>query len=303
MPSRAPCVVAFAALILPTLILPALPAFAQDEAAAGEPPLMSSEVLGSFVVPEVNQAIGVDAEHLYAVDNTTIAKYRKDTQELVEVRDYADMGAIHFDSAVVVDGRIYVAHSNYPTWPMTSSLEVFDAETLDHVDSHSFGIQLGSFTWVDQAPDGAWWGGFANYNRVFDRSPMAYGNKYNTQVVRFGPDWRIEEAFVIPDAVVEKFEDMSNSGGSWGPDGNLYLSGHDPAEAYAMQLPEVGSTLRWVGTVPLAIAGQGIAWDRSQPDVIYGFVRETSTVSVNRVNLASLGGPPAAATGAAGAAP
>jgi hypothetical protein len=81
---------------------------------------------------------------------------------------------------------------------------------------------------------------------------------------------------------------MSNSGGSWGPDGNLYLSGHDPAEAYVMQLPKIGSTLDWIGTVPLAIAGQGIAWDRSQPDVIYGFVRDTRMVSVNKVDLASL---------------
>lgn len=267
----------------------ALPLTVQvQEVVPAAPPMMASEVLDSFVVPEVNQGIGVDAEHFYAIDNTTIARYRKDTQELVEVRDYEDMGALHFDSAVVVDGRIYLSHSNYPTWPMTSSLEVVDAETLDHLESHSFGIQLGSFTWLDQAPDGVWWGGFANYNRVFDRMQMAYGNKYATQVVRFTPDWQIDQAYIIPDPVLEKFEDMSNSGGSWGPDGNLYLSGHDPAEAYVMQLPEIGSTLRWVGTVPLAIEGQGIAWDRSEPDILYGFVRETSTVSVNRVDLGSL---------------
>jgi hypothetical protein len=278
---------ALAAALAAPATLAALPALAQEEAQP-EPPVMTSEVLDTFVIPEVNQGIGVDAEHFYAVDNTTLAKYRKDTQELVEVRDYADMGALHFDSAAVVDGRIYVSHSNYPTWPMTSSLEVFDAATLDHVESHSFGIQVGSFTWLDRAPDGAWWGGFANYNRVFDRSPVAYGNKYNTQVVRFDENWQVAEAFVIPDPVVEKFDDMSNSGGSWGPDGNLYLTGHDPAEAYVMQLPEIGSTLRWVGTVPLAIEGQGIAWDRSQPDVVYGFVRDTNTVSVNRVDLASL---------------
>ncbi len=271
------------AVVLTAATMIGLPAFGQDE-----PVTMTSEVLDSFVIPEVNQGIGVDAEHFYAVDNTTIAKYLKETQELVEVRDYTELGAIHFDSAAVVDGRIYVSHSNYPIWPMTSSLEVFDAETLDPLETHSFGIRIGSFTWLDQAPDGAWWGGFANYNRVFDRSPVAYGNKYNTQVVRFGDDWEIQEAYVIPDAVVEKFDDMSNSGGSWGPDGNLYLSGHDPAEAYVMQLPEIGSTLRWIGTVPLEIAGQGIAWDRSKPDVLYGFVRATNTVSVNRVNLDSL---------------
>lgn len=261
----------------------AAPALAQEE-----PPTMSSEVLGSYVIPEINQGIGVDAEHFYAIDNTTIAKYTKDTQERVAMKDYEDIGAIHFDSAAVVDGKIYVAHSNYPIWPMTSSLEIFDAATLDHLESHSFGIQIGSFTWVDQAPDGSWWGGFANYNRVFDKSPIAYGNKYNTQVVKFDADWQVEQAYVIPDVVVEKFDDMSNSGGSWGPDGHLYLSGHDPAEAYVMDIPAIGSTLKWIGIVPLEIAGQGIAWDRSQPDVIYGFVRETNTVTVNKVDLTSL---------------
>jgi hypothetical protein len=266
----------------------ASPAVAQEEMVLPPPPTMTSEMIDSFVAPEVNQAIGVDAEHLYAIDNTTIAKYTKDTHELVEMADFIEDGAIHFDSAVVIDGKIYIAHSNYPVWPMTSSLEVFDAATLDHLESHSFGIQIGSFTWLDQAPDGTWWGGFANYNRVFDKSPMAYGNKYNTQVVQFTPDWQVAQAYVIPDVVVEKFEDMSNSGGSWGPDGNLYLSGHDPAEAYVMQVPAIGSTLKWIGTVPLAIAGQGIAWDRSQPDVIYGFVRDTNTISANKVDLDSL---------------
>lgn len=262
-----------------------LAVFAQE---AAEPVTMKSEVLESFEIPEANQGIGVDAEHFYAIDNTTIAKYTKDTKELVKMVDYEDIGAIHFDSAAVADGKIYVAHSNYSTWPMTSSLEVFDAATLDHLDSYSFGIQLGSFTWLDQAPDGSWWGGFANYNRVFDKSPFAYGNKFNTQVVRFTADWEIAEQYVIPDVVVEKFEDMSNSGGSWGPDGHLYLSGHDPAEAYVMDLPQIGSTLKWIATVPLAIAGQGIAWDRSQPDVLYGFVRATRTVSVNKIDLTSL---------------
>jgi hypothetical protein len=255
---------------------------------ADEPPHMRSESIGSFVVPEANQAVGVDAEHFYAIDNRTIAKYDKRTQKLVQTWERPKGGAIeHFDSASVVDGKIYLAHSNYPEWPMASSLEIFDAATLTHVATHSFGIQIGSFTWVDKGPDGNWYGGFANYNRVFDKSPVAYGNKYNTQIVRFNADWQPVEQWTIPDAVVEKFEDMSNSGGSWGPDGKLYLSGHDPAEAYVMQLPEMGSTLDWVATVPLDNHGQGIAWDRSQKDVIYAIIRgkgdEPNRVTVNRV--------------------
>lgn len=261
----------------------ATPAFAADE-----PPQMRSQEVASWEIPEANQGVGVDAEFFYAIDNRTIAKYRKDTQELVAKWERPKGGAVkHFDSAAVVDGRIYLSHSNYPEWPMASSVEVFDAETLEHVDTHSFGIQIGSFTWLDKGPDGDWYGGFANYNRVFDRSPIAYGNKFNTQVVRFNADWQPVEQWTIPEAIVEKFDDMSNSGGSWGPDGKLYLTGHDPAEAYVMELPEFGAELTWVATVPLSNRGQGIAWDRSAPDILYAIIRgrgdEENRVTVNRV--------------------
>ncbi|ORE97418.1 cycloisomerase [Aurantimonas sp. 22II-16-19i] len=267
------------ALLVAGAIVPAL---------AGEPAEMQSETVATYTIPEANQAVGVDATHFYAIDNRTIAKYDKATQTLVKTFERPKGGAVkHFDSASVVDGKIYVAHSNYPEWPMTSSLEIFDAETLDHVESHSFGIQLGSFTWVDKGPDGAWYGAFANYNRVFGKSPLAYGNKYNTQVVKFDADWQPSQAWIFPDAIVDTFDDMSNSGGSFGPDGNLYISGHDEPEAYVMALPEFGSVLEWKATVPLANRGQGIAWDRSTGDTIYAIIRgkgeEENKVTVNRV--------------------
>ena len=50
---------------------------------------------------------------------------------------------------------------------------------------------------------------------------------------------------MLPKPVLDSFEEMSNSGGSWGPDGLLYLTGHDPAEIYNMRLPKAGSVLNW----------------------------------------------------------
>lgn len=274
--------------MLRPVLTTALALFCAAPALAEEPPKMRSEEVASYVIPEANQGVGVDEDFFYAIDNRTIAKYRKDTQELVQKFDRPKGGAVkHFDSAAVVDGKIYLAHSNYPEWPMASSVEVFDAATLEHVDTHSFGIQIGSFTWLDKGPDGFWYGGFANYNRVFGRSPLAYGNKFNTQVVRFNADWQPVKQWTIPADIVEKFDDMSNSGGSWGPDGKLYLTGHDPAEAYVMELPEFGAELTWVATVPLSNRGQGIAWDRSQDDILYAIIRgkgdEENRVTVNRV--------------------
>lgn len=84
---------------------------------------------------------------------------------------------------------------------------------------------------------------------------------------------------------------MSNSGGSFGPDGWLYITGHDASAAYVMQIPSAGSVLIWVATVSLpSIAGQGIAWDRSaQPQngngTLYGISRNSRQVVEMRVPL------------------
>ena len=268
------------------MLLVALPALAED---AG-PPLGSSELLQRFQIKEARQAVAVDAEAFYAVDNTTIAKYDKKTATLIAKWDGENTGAIHLDSATVVDGKLYAAHSNYPAWPMVSSIEIFDAASLKHVESHSLGIERGSLTWLDRDAKGQWWGAFANYNRVFDKSPIAYGNKYNTQLVRFDSDWRVAEAWVFPDALVEKFDDMSNSGGAWGPDGKLYVTGHDNPELYVMELPEIGGTLKWVGTIPAEIGGQGFAFDHSQPGVIYGIIRKKdgNEVTVSRLKAPAI---------------
>jgi hypothetical protein len=174
-----------------------------------------------------------------------------------------------------MDGKLYAAHSNYPEWPMTSSVEIFDAETMEHIGTHSFGIQWGSLTWTDWH-DGHWWMTFANYDRLLGPGKTPYGHKANTVMVKFTKDFRPVQSWTLPKAILDRFEDMSNSGGSWGPDGYLYLTGHDPAELYRMRLPKAGSILELVDIIPMNIRGQGIAWDRAQPGVIYGIIRATA---------------------------
>jgi len=231
--------------------------------------------IGEFNIPEANQAVGVDDKYFYAVDNQAIGKYDKQTGKLVKKWKGDKAGPIlHLDSAMVMYGKIYCAHSNYPQWPMTSSLEIFDADTLEPVGSHSFGIRYGSLTWVDWH-DGHWWMVFANYDKPYGPNKTAYGNKLNTLMVEFTPDFQEVAAWTLPKSLLDRFEDMSNSGGQWGPDGYLYLTGHDPAELYRVRLPKHGSILEVVDVIPMNIRGQGIAWDKSQPGVIYGIIRAT----------------------------
>jgi hypothetical protein len=252
-------------------------------APAEAPVVVQAARVAAFVAPEARQGVAVDDRFLYAVDNRRIAKYDKKTGERVGVWNGPEGGrVVHLNSGVVVDGKLYAAHSNFPDRPEVSSVEIWDATTLRHIGSHSLGIERGSLTWLDYH-DGAWWGCLASYNW-----PFGSGNRY-TRIVRFGAGWRVAEAWALPEGLLAKFGQMSNSGGSWGPDGRLWITGHGRPEAYALMLPQAGSVLRWTATASLDIAGQGIAWDRSEVDVLWGVVRNgpggESRVTASRLAL------------------
>jgi hypothetical protein len=234
------------------------------------------EQIAELPAPEANQGVGVDERHFYAVDGRAIGKYDKTTGKRVKQwQASSEEPIVHLDGAMLMNGKLYAAHSNYPDWPMTSSVETFDADTLEHIGTHSFGVRWGSLTWVDWH-DGHWWMTFANYDQRIGPGQTPYGHTANTVLVQLTGDFQPVQSWTLPNEVLDRFGDMSNSGGSWGPDGFLYLSGHDRAEVYKMTLPEAGSVLKLVEIVPINIRGQGIAWDRSQPGVIYGVIRATA---------------------------
>lgn len=102
------------------------------------------ETIGEFNIPEAYQGVDVDDRYFYAVHNRVIAKYEKSTGKFVGRWEGTRGGPIiHLDSAVVMDDKVFAAHSNYPEWPMTSSIEIWDAETLTHIGTHRFGINRG----------------------------------------------------------------------------------------------------------------------------------------------------------------
>ena len=245
--------------------------------AANEPPVFEGQIEKVFATFDAKQAVAVDAEHFYAVNNFRITRHDKVTGEAQLQWDGVsddDGPLIHLDSAMVLDGKLYAAHSNYPKWPMASSIEIWDTATMAHVDTHSFGIQLGSMTWIDRH-DGYWWGGFGNYDRVQFGMSKPYGETRMSQIVKMDDQFQILEQWALPAALQPKMSPMSNSGGSWGDDGFLYLTGHDFPELYVMRIPATSGTLEWVATVHIpGLNGQGIAWDRSvQGRVLWGILK------------------------------
>lgn len=242
----------------------------------------------TFDAPEANQGIAADKHFIYAIDNATIAKYTKSGKLVAKWEGPSGGPIIHLDSGVVINGKLYAAHSNYRVFPLTSSIEVWDAQTLKHIGSHSIGIALGSLTWLD-LHDGAWYGTFANYDRTgqtpegtntnIPYSQVPQLGKWSSTLVRFNADWQVVEGWVFPADLLAKFGQMSNSGGSFGPDGRLYITGHDNAEVYKIRFPEAGSVLEVEETIAVNVRGQGIAWDPSHSGVFWGIIRATDAES------------------------
>ena len=182
----------------------------------------------------------MDAAHVFVINDTQVGKYDKTTHRLVARGAGPAPGLlIHLDGGVVVGDKLYCAHSNYPGLPMTSSVEIWDTSTMKHAGSHSFGIHAGSLTWLDRY-DGFWWAVFGNYSRVFGPSQQPYGNTRWTVLEKLDDSWRIISSWIFPEAVLRRVEPMSVSGGSWGPDGLLYCTGHDAPEFYVLKLPAAG---------------------------------------------------------------
>jgi len=240
--------------------------------------------IGRFHAAEARQGVAVDAGHFYAIDDRAIGKYEKASGRRVARFEGPASGAIsHLNGGVVTGDRLYCAHSNYPGIPPTSSVEIWNTVALAHVGSYSFGISEGWLTWIDFYRD-AWWAVFAHYGKT--RRETGKDAAW-TRLVRLGPRWQPEAAWVLPADLLRRFGDYSSSGGSWSTDGELYVTGHDRQELYALRLPASGSTVELAEVVSVPTPGQGIAWDRGQRGILYALDRPRQDVVILRVEGAA----------------
>lgn len=239
--------------------------------------------LRRFDAPEATQAVAVDRKHFYAIGNRIIAKYQKQSGERVaRWTANEEQPLVHLNAGIVLDGKLYCAHSNFPQYPEASSVEIWNTSTLKHTATHSFGIYEGSLTWVDWHDD-AWWAVFAHYTEQENDDPHARDSRW-TSLVRFDRDWRRTGGWTFPSDVIDRFQPHSCSGGAWGADGLLYSTGHDRGELYQLALPAAGPTLRLVRVIAIPFTGQGFAWDRSETGVVYGIDRPRRQVVVAQLN-------------------
>lgn len=238
------------------------------------------ELVRRYKAPEARQGVAVDATHFYAIGNSVIAKYARDSgRKLGEWRG-GSARFPHLNACSVIESELVCASSNYPKTPMRSSVEIFDPARMVHLRSIQLGEQGGSLTWIERR-NGAWFAGFANYDGRGGEKGRGHAH---SKVVKFDEQWRELGSWRFPGPVLERFRPWSTSGGAFGPDGLLYVTGHDRQELYVLALPQSGNVLEHRATLDVAFAGQSIAFDPAAPDDLFGISRARREVIVVRLS-------------------
>jgi len=238
-------------------------------AAAGE---WKHEELRRWSAEEAKQGVAVDEQHFYAITNNALGKYRKD----IGARVATWKGELkHLNAGLVLDGKLYCAHSNFPDMPEQSTVEIWETATLKHVKTHRFEKPPGSLTWIDRRGD-HWFACFAHYKKTSDPAL--------SRVVKFDANWKPLATYTFPAKLIEHFGSNSSSGGSFGPGGHLFVTGHDAKLLYVLDVPDKEGELAWRDTIEISAAGQAFAWDRKDPGILYSIMRKTKEVIVSRVS-------------------
>jgi hypothetical protein len=257
--------------VLALAALGAAPAMAQ--------PMLQAELVRRYEAAEANQGVAVDDRSIYAIGNSEIGRYDKKTGARTGGWVGDPKVFPHLNSCAPVGPELVCASSNYPATPMMSTVEVFDRAKLTHLRSVPLGHQVGSLTWVLRK-DKAWWAGFANY----DGKGGEPGRDHSfTALVKFDDAWKAQGQWSFPTSVLNRFTPRSASGGAWGENGLLYVSGHDLPEVYVLRLPKTGTVLEHVATIASPIEGQAIALDPADPRAMYGISRKKREVVATRL--------------------
>jgi hypothetical protein len=241
-----------------------------------EPARLTARTIRHYEAPEADQGVAADARFFYPVDNTVLAKYEIATGQFVDRWVGPRNGLIrHLNSCVADASNILCANSNYALVPMGSSIETFDAATLAHVGTHSLGLRdEGSLTWFDRYR-GGWIAGFAHYD---DNGGVPFKNHTYSSVVAFDAEWRRTGGWLFPEPVVARMAPDAASGGAIGPDGLLYILGHDRPEMYVLARPSMGPTLIHVATIDVEAEGQAFSWAHDGTRRIYAIDRRRRLV-------------------------
>jgi len=205
-----------------------------------------------LATPHATQAAAADADHLYAISSTVVARFDRGTGRLLDTA--SSQTAQHLNSGFFHDGRMYLAHSNYPATPHASDIRVYLPGQDGLQLYHTFPEPPGSLVWCIRR-HGNWWCCFAHYG----------SDNHQTCLVEYadgGLDRELRRV-LFPLEVVADFDGMSASGGIWDGD-TLLASHHHFPVLYRLRLPgpaDPPDRLVLIETLHCPFPGQGFAID------------------------------------------
>jgi len=240
--------------------------------------LQATEV-GRIPAADAEQGVASDGRYLYAISNHAIARIDPETGRQVTRWDGDEARFPHINSCVADRTLLVCAASNYPGVPMTSMIERFEARTLRHLSTQQLGHGYGSLTWVTPH-DGGWYACFANYDGK--GGEPGRDHRYTT-LVRYDRNWQEVAQWHFPPELLDRLAPRSASGGVWGEDGLLYVTGHDRPELYALRVPDGGGLMRLAATIAIPTNGQAIDWDRSAPRILWSIERKTRQLVASHI--------------------
>jgi hypothetical protein len=248
------------ALAKTVLVLAAGTVFVSAAPAQPDPlaaPDLVAETVRRIGAPEADQGAVLGKSDVYAVDNSVIAKY--DLKTGAKTAEFVDAERLlrHMNSCLLFGGDLMCANSNYSQLPMGSSVEIFDPKTLEYRGSHSMGLMdEGSLVWFDAIADG-WLVGFAHYD---GEKGTGFKDHSYASVITMDKDWRRTGGWLFPQEAMARMAPHAASGGAIGPDGLLYVLGHDRPEMYVFAKPLRGPVLQHVATIGVEAEGQAFAF-------------------------------------------
>ncbi len=237
---------------------------------------LTAKTLRVYSAPDAEQGVAADGRYFYAISNSMIAKHEISGGRQVQRWSGAATNLIHhLNSCYANAGRLWCANSNYPETPMGSSIEVFDSAMLDHIESRSLGaLDEGSLTWF--APyAGGFIAGFAHYD---GNGGVGFKNHRYSSVVTFDAEWRRNGGWLFPATIESRMAPFAASGGAIGPDGWLYLMGHDRPEMYVVGRPSMGPVLIHLATIDLEAEGQAFSWAQDGTRTVFTIDRRKRLV-------------------------
>lgn len=247
-----------------------------------KPPVQLEAIeTGRWDAVEARQGAAASEDSIYAIVNHVIGRYDKTSGDL-QARWVGPRGGLirHLNSCFVDGEELLCANSNHPEVPMASSIERFDALTLEHQGSRSLGIMdEGSLVWFDRY-QGGWIVGFAHYN---DETGLPYKTNAYAGVYDFDASWRKTGGWMLPSGLVDLMAPQAASGGALGPDGLLYVMGHDRKEMYVLGKPKMGPKLIHVATISIDAEGQAFAFGPGEDRTVYAISRPNAQVRAFRL--------------------